>query len=269
MKRISDLKDVQLFVLDMDGTIYHENTLIPGTLEFFDKIKTLGKDFAFMTNNSSKSKTAYLEKLNKLGIKATPKNIISSVSVTIDYLQQHYPPQSKIYLIGTDSFKEEIIQNGFQVVAPFYREEDIAVCVLGFDTELTYSKIEGGCYYISRGYDYIATNCDIRCPVRDNKFIPDCGSMAQMIEAATGRLPLFLGKPEAAIVNTASKEFGVPISNILCVGDRLYTDIAVGIKSGAKSALVLTGESTVEDLEDTPFKPDYVFPSIKELSEAI
>lgn len=252
----------------MDGTIYNEDTLIPGAKEFFSLLNQQGKQYVFMTNNSSKGKASYVEKLNRLGILATEGNIASSVNATVMYLRRN-KPNAKIYLVGTESFKEELFEEGFEIVPTDYRKNDIDYVLLGFDTELNYEKVRGACYYVSRDFPYIATNCDLKCPVLDNKFIPDCGAIAKMIELATGRMPLFLGKPERTMVDAVSTQWNVPIDQIACVGDRLYTDIAVGINAGATSICVLTGEATDEEIAKSEFKPDYCFDSIKELYEAL
>jgi ribonucleotide monophosphatase NagD (HAD superfamily) len=172
-------------------------------------------------------------------------------------------------LVGTESLKKELLDEGFDVVPVDYRGDDINYVLLGFDTELNYEKVRGACYYVSRGYSYIATNCDLKCPVLDNKFIPDCGAIAKMIELATNRMPQFLGKPERTMIDAVSSEWNVPIDKIACVGDRLYTDIAVGINAGATSICVLTGEATLDEIEASNQKPDYCFDSIKELYEAL
>lgn len=265
MKR---LKEIELFLLDMDGTIYHENELIPGALDFFHLLQTQGKKYVFMTNNSSNGKKAYVDKLTKLGIRATEGNIASSVNATIMYLNQQ-KPRAKVYLIGTESLKTELVDEGFDVVSVDYRGDDVDFVLLGFDTELTYSKLVGGCYYVSRGFRYIATNCDLRCPVKDGKYIPDCGSIAQMIAMATDRMPLFLGKPERGMVDSVSNRWHVPIKKIATVGDRLYTDVQVGINAGCTTICVLTGEATEAEISQANIKPSYTFPSIKELYEAL
>lgn len=265
---MQDLKSIQLFMLDMDGTIYNEDTLIPGALDFFRLLKEQGKQYVFMTNNSSKGKISYVEKLNRLGIEAAEQHIASSVNATVMYLREH-KAGAKIYLVGTESFKKELLEEGFDVVPVDYRGEDIDYVLLGFDTELNYEKVRGACYYVSRGYPYIGTNCDLKCPVLDNKFIPDCGAIAKMIELATDRMPQFLGKPERTMVDAVSKEWNIPVEKIACVGDRLYTDIAVGINAGATSICVLTGEATMKEIFQSEFKPDYCFDSIKELYEAL
>lgn len=263
-----DLSSIQLFMLDMDGTIYNEDTLIPGALEFFDLLNKQGKDYVFMTNNSSKGKIAYIDKLTNLGIKVTEQNICSSVTATVMFLNEH-KPGAKIYLVGTESLKYELVEEGFDIVPIDYRGGDIDFVLLGFDTELNYEKVRGASYYVSRGYPYIATNCDLKCPVLDNKFIPDCGAIAKMIELATDREPLFLGKPARAMVDAVSKVWNMPIEKIACVGDRLYTDIAIGINAGATSICVLTGEANQNEIAQSQFKPDYCFDSIMELYQAL
>jgi len=265
---MEQLRDIQLFLLDMDGTIYHENELIPGALDFFHLLHEQGKNYVFMTNNSSKGKITYVEKLAKLGISATEEHIASSVNATVTYLN-HHKPGAKIYLIGTESLKIELRNEGFNVVPIDYRQSDVDYVLLGFDTELNYEKLIGGCYYINRGYEYIATNCDLRCPIKDNKYIPDCGSIAHMIADATERMPLFLGKPERIMVDSVSEKWGVPVKKIATVGDRLYTDIQVGINAGCKTICVLTGEATETEMKETGIYPTYTFPSIKELYEAL
>ncbi len=264
-----DIKAAKLFLLDMDGTIYHENELIEGATEFFDLLNEKGIKYAFMTNNSSKSSIAYVNKLNSLKIPAESSQIVSSVQVTINYLKNKFSRDIRIYLIGTESFKAELQENGFCIVPADYRNDDVDLVLLGFDTELSYEKITGACHYLNQGIEYIATNCDLKCPIKGGRFIPDCGAMAHMLEIATERTPLFLGKPEPQIVYTASEMFGVSVDSIVCVGDRLYTDIAVGKNAGCKTALVLTGETSIDDLADSDCQPDYVFNSIFQLYETL
>lgn len=263
------LSDIKLFLLDMDGTIYHEDELIPGVKEFFAFLNDKNLDYAFMTNNSSKGKKDYVKKLNRLGIKASERNIISSVNVTIDYIINNNLSEVSIFVVGTESFKKELKEHGFKIYDEKDHPEKADLLILGFDTELNYEKIKAACAILNTECEYVATNCDIKCPVKAAQFIPDCGAMAEFLRAATGRVPKFLGKPEKEIVVSASKTFEVPINQILCVGDRLYTDIAVGINAKCPTALVLTGETKYEDLANTEFKPTFCFNSIKELCESL
>ena len=262
------LKDIELFLMDMDGTIYHEDEIIPGALEFFALLRSQGKRYAFMTNNSSKGRKSYVEKLTRLGIVATEEQIVSSVNATIHYLNR-VKPSAKIYLVGTESLRNELLDEGFTVASVDYRGSDVDFVLLGYDTELTYAKLEGACYYVSHGVKYIATNCDLRCPVRDGRYVPDCGAIAKMICDATEMMPQFLGKPERTMVDAASSKWDVPIDKIACVGDRLYTDVQVGINAGCTTVCVLTGEATELDIEAMAKKPDYVLPSIMELYQEL
>jgi len=262
------IKDKTLFLLDMDGTIYHENTLIPGAFEFLNTLKMQGKNYVFMTNNSSKSKFAYIEKLNGLGIVADESNIASSVNSTIAYMNKH-KAGARIYLVGTQSFREELEKEDFKVVSSSYSGDDIDYVLVGFDTELTYEKIEKACYHINRGKEFIATNIDLRCPVRDNKFIPDCGAICNMITAAVNIEPLYLGKPAKELIFAVSYLHNIPLDNMMCIGDRLYTDIACGINAGITTGVVFTGEAKPEDLVNTQFMPDFQFESIADLYDII
>lgn len=266
MNRLAQKK---LFLLDMDGTIYHENTLIPGALDFFKLLQKKNKHYVFFTNNSSKGKSAYVKKLNALDISATERNIISSVDATILYLRKK-KDHAKIYLVGTKSLQEEIESAGYTVVPIEYRGLDVDYVLIGFDTELNYKKIEGACYYINREVEYLATNIDLRCPIRDDKYIPDCGAICKMIELAVEKKPVFLGKPNREIIDVAATLFGIErYEDILCIGDRLYTDIACGINAGIETAVVLTGETKKNDLMNTQYVPTYCFESIKNLYEIL
>ena len=258
------LKDIDLFLMDMDGTIYHGDEIIPGALEFFSLLRSQGKHYVFMTNNSSKGRKAYVEKLKRLGIAATEEHIVSSVNATVHYLNL-IKPGAKLYLVGTESLKSELLDEGFDVLPVDYRSMDVDFVLLGYDTELTYAKLEGACYHISNGVKYIATNCDLRCPIRDGRYLPDCGAMAKMICEATGIMPKFLGKPERTMVDAAAAKWNVPIDKIACVGDRLYTDLQVGINAGCTTICVLSGEATQTDIATMEVGPDYVLPSIREL----
>lgn len=265
---MTSLQDKKMFMLDMDGTIYNESTLIPGAMDFFRLLQERGVHYTFMTNNSSKSKFTYVEKLHKLGIDCTEKQIASSVNATVAYLQAN-KPNAKLYLVGTESLRHELEVEGFTIVPSTYRKEDIDYVLVGFDTELTYEKLVGACWYISRDYPFLATNCDMRCPVLENKFIPDCGAICGMITTATERKPVYLGKPDKYIVEAVMKEWNLTPDDVATVGDRLYTDIAVGINAGVDSICVLTGEATAGEIKESSIKPNYVFPSIKELYEAL
>lgn len=259
-----DLLNKKLFLLDMDGTIYIDNTLFIGSLEFLDKIKNSGKRFVFLTNNSSKGIESYVDKMMNLGIKVTDKDFLTSVDCLIDQIKEY--KDKKIYLVGTESFKKQLIDNGFNVT----NSKDCDFLILGFDRELNYQKLEDACEILSTRNDvtYLATNPDWVCPSSFGS-VPDCGSIAKMIETATGKLPRFIGKPKPDMINMAIEKAGVTKKETIIIGDRLYTDIMAGYNAGIDTCFVLSGEGKESDLKDYDFKPTYIVNSVKDLIGSI
>lgn len=259
------LKDKKLFLLDMDGTIYIDDRLFDGVLEFLHGIKQRGGRYIFMTNNSSKGVDQYIEKLGGLGINALPEDFVTSVDATAAFLEKR--KAEKIYAMGTDSFINQMKAMGFDVIKT--PDEDVKIVLCGFDRELTYKKLEDVCRLLSTGKrDFFATNMDWVCPV-DFGYVPDCGSMCFMIEKATGRKPQFIGKPAADMALLAMKRTGFSKEETLVVGDRLYTDIACGINAGIDTCFVLSGEGTLGDISETGIEPTYILDNIKELNRRI
>lgn len=254
---------IKCFILDMDGTIYLGNELFPFTKEFLKKVEDTGREYYFFTNNSSKSQQAYIEKLEKFGIKIAKKQMMISSHVIIKHLKEHYEGKS-IYVVGTPSLIQE-----FKYFDMNLTEEDPDIVVLGFDTSLTYEKLSKACHYIRNGCTYFGINPDWNCPMEGGRFIPDCGSMAKLIEASTGKFPEFFGKPSKHTLDYMIKETGYEPEEIAIVGDRLYTDIAVADQSNVTSILVLSGESTGEDIRTSKVKPDSIFEDLSGITELL
>lgn len=267
-----DLKEKKLFLLDMDGTIYLDDYLFDGVLEFLAEIKERNGRYIFMTNNSSKSVSAYIEKLNNLGIDAAEEDFMTSVDATIQFLKEKYGKEAfskLIYIMGTESFINQMKDSGFRITTD--EGPDVEVILCGFDRELTYKKLEDICRMLSekdRKIDYFATNPDWVCPT-DFGFVPDCGSMCQMIEIATGKKPYFIGKPQPDMAVLSIKKTGFEAEETLVIGDRLYTDIACGVNAGVDTCFVLSGEGTLDDLKKYDVKPTYILNDIKELLRRI
>ena len=261
---MKDLKNARLFLLDMDGTIYLDNDLFDGVTDFLAHIKALGGKYLFLTNNSSKSVNKYIEKLNALGIPTTADDFLTSTDATIVYLKpKNY---KKIYAFGTTSFKEQLKAANLPITDCL--EDDIDCLLMGFDTELTFKKLEDACILLNRGVDYIATNPDFVCPTWYGS-VPDCGSVSEMLFNATKRRPKFIGKPQPEMALLAVEKTGFKREQTALIGDRLYTDIACGVNAGVNSVFVLSGEGTLEDLKTSDIKPDYIFKDIKEILEFI
>ncbi len=257
---MSNIKDLRLFLLDMDGTIYLDEQLFDGVQEFLQYIKDIGGKYMFLTNNSSKSVDSYINKLERLGIQATADDFLTSANATVLHLQKK--TYKKIYAFGTTSFKEQLRSADLPITDKL--ENDIDCLCMAFDTELTFQKLEDACILLNRGVDYIATNPDWVCPTWYGS-VPDCGSVSEMLYNATKRRPIFIGKPQPAMALLAMEKTGFSKEETAIIGDRLYTDIACGVNAGITSIFVLSGEGTMDDVQKSDKKPDFIYQDIKEL----
>lgn len=255
MKR---LKNVKLFLFDMDGTLYLGDNLYPFTKELLATIRQKGYKYLFLTNNSAKSVSDYVIKLEKLGITATVDDFLTSSQATAFYLKKHHS-SDRLYVCGTESFKKELRETGFTVTENIDETDCI---VMGNDQELNFKKL----YDISKmlltreDIPYIATNPDYVCPTEFGS-VPDCGSVCDMLYNVSGRRPIFIGKPEPLMPRLAMEKAGYTAEETAVVGDRIYTDIKSGLNAGTVTVLVMSGETTKEILEASTDKPEYVFDS--------
>jgi 4-nitrophenyl phosphatase len=259
------IRDTKLFLLDLDGTVYLENELIPGVKEFTGYLSRLQVPYVFLTNNSSCSGDEYLKKLHSMGISVSSENILTSGQATGMYLTA-VSGAVKLFVVGTDALKRELEGHGHLISENEYDPVDYVV--VGFDTELTYEKLRAACIHLENGAGFIATNPDLVCPIKGKKYIPDCGSICKMLENATGRQPVIIGKPNTTMVEIIKKRYRISSEQMAIIGDRLYTDIALGNKAAIFSLCVLTGESRLEDIQKSPWIPDQVISSIDFLNGA-
>ena len=249
------LKGLKLYLFDMDGTLYLGDRLYSFTQELLQTIRQKGGTYLFMTNNSSKSVVDYIKKLDRLGISATKEDFITSSQATAYYLQKHHKGQT-LYVCGTNSLKQELMDNGFAVTEELDKVECI---VMGFDTELTFQKLHDVSYLLLTKPElpYIATNPDLVCPTEFGS-VPDCGSVCGMIYNATGKKPVVIGKPSALMPQLAMERLGYGKEETCVVGDRIYTDIKSGLNAGITGILVMSGETTYDILEASEEKPHLV-----------
>ena len=257
------LKNCRLFVLDMDGTLYLADNVFPGAVEFIRTLERTGRQYIYLTNNSSRAGADYVNRLTKLGFPCSAENIFSSGMAMGLYLNAVCPGK-RVCLVGNAALRRELESYGIVM-----DEEDAEVVVAGFDTELNYRKLERAVHFLRRGAAFLACNPDWVCPMPDNEVMPDCGSICALLTAASGVQPFYLGKPNRSIIDILADQTGVPQSEICCVGDRLYTDIAVGINAGTVTALVLSGETTKDMLPGSEVQPDFVFSDVAALAEAL
>ena len=253
------MNKLKLFLLDMDGTLYLEDDLFEGVLEFLDYIKSIGGRYMFLTNNSSKGIDTYLKKLPALGIDANKEDFMTSTDATVLYLKNK--GYKKIYAFGTESFKAQLKKEGLNITDK--REDGIDCLCMANDQELTFQKLEDSCILLKQDIAYVATNPDWVCPPWYG-YVPDCGSVAEMLYNATKKRPVFIGKPEPQMAYLAMQKTGFEKHETVIIGDRLYTDIACGVNAGITSVFVLSGEGTMQDLEKSPQKPTYIYKNVNE-----
>ncbi len=263
MSCIKELEDIKCFIVDMDGTFYLGDSLLPGAKEFAECVEKSGKKFFFFTNNSSHNEEACLSKLRRYGYDAKEGSVIISSHVTIDFLQRNRAGKT-VYLLGNDNLTGDFIKAGIPLT-----DENPDIVVLGFDTQLTYKKLNKAANFLARGAEFIATHPDVNCPLKDG-FMPDVGAMLCLFESSTGRRPdLIMGKPYAYTVDYVTNKIGCKREEIAFVGDRLETDIAIGVKNGLKACLVYTGVTSPEMYEKSDIKATVAFNNIGELGKAL
>lgn len=257
------LKSVELFLFDMDGTLYLGDEVYPGAVELMENMPALGKKYIYLTNNSSRAGEDYIHRLNSLGFPCERENVFTSGMATGMYLNQRHKG-ARVYLVGTAAFRRELLSYGIDLV-----EENADVVVVGFDTELVYEKLNKACHFLRRGAAFIAANPDWVCPMPNDEVLPDCGSICALLTASSSKEPNYIGKPNRNMIDVISAMTGVPNEKICAVGDRLYTDIAVAQNAGSVSVLVLSGETDMAMVEAAERKPDYILPSVKELLDIL
>ena len=254
-----NIQDVRCFLLDMDGTFYLGENLIPGSLDFIRRVEETGRDFLFLTNNSSHNADFYVQRLKRMGLNVGREKVLTSGEATAAVLQEKYPGK-RAFVLGNEFLLEEMREAGVTV-----DQRDPEIVVVGYDTTLDYKKMTAVCDFVRAGLPYIATHPDFNCPT-ETGFAPDIGAIMAFIEASTGRrADLVVGKPHTGIVQAALRRTGLAVGQLAMVGDRLYTDIETGLKSGMLSILVMSGETTPEMLAAYPHKPDLVFDRLAEM----
>ncbi len=263
---MNKINEIKLFLFDMDGTLYFGDSIFDFTKELLDTIKSSGGKYMFMTNNSSNGVGDYIKKLDRLGISSNYDDFITSSQATAYYLKKYYE-NSKLYVCGTESLKEELKNNGFTITQDL---NEVDVIVMGFDTELTFQKL----YDVSKllltrpDIPYIATNPDYVCPTEFGS-VPDCGSVCDMLYNVSKLRPIVVGKPEPLMPTLAMDKAGYTKEQTAVIGDRIYTDIKSGINAGVTTILVMSGETTRQILDASPEKPDYVMKNAGEIIDIL
>jgi len=263
MNKADSLSQVRCFLLDMDGTFYLGERLLEGALDFIQVLQERGCEYLFLTNNSSKDSQQYVEKITRLGLPISRDKVLTSGEATAMHLQAQ-KPGARVYVVGTAALENEFTECGFVLT-----EERPDFIVLGFDTALTYTKLWKLCDLVRAGVPYIATHPDYNCPT-ETGFMPDIGATIAFVKASTGREPdLIVGKPNRLLAEKAAERMGLPLSAMCMIGDRLYTDIALGATAGIPTILVLSGETKADEVEGSPHQPTYIFQNLGAVAESL
>lgn len=251
-------------ILDMDGVVYRGDTVIPEFPAFLAALDEAGIAWSMATNNATKTQRDYVEKLARMGIEAPEDRIVTSAVATATYLRHTYPPQTTIYVVGMDALRDAIFADGHFVPAG----RDAQVVVSGANFDLRYEELRVACLAIRAGANYVATNADRTFPTEDG-LIPGSGAIVAALVAATDVEPVVIGKPSPEMIASCLEIMGTSAERTLMVGDRLDTDILAGVNAGTQTLLVLTGVSTVPDIESSGIVPDVVVPTLASVTAAV
>lgn len=254
------------FIFDLDGVLYLLDRPIVENVRFANFLKDEGYNVIFLSNNTFLTREKYAEKLQKMGVNASPEEVFSSAFVTARYLEQRFP-QSRVYVIGEEGLREEIKRCGLKVVAGNVKEK-VDFVVVGMDRKFSFSKMSSALRFLTRGAQLIGTNPDPTYPT-DKGLLPGCGAMISAIETCSGRKALIVGKPSSLIMDFVLSATGFRKEETVLIGDRLDTDIVLGKRFGLFSVLVLTGVSAREDLENSECQPDLVVENLLELKDLL
>lgn len=251
------------YILDLDGTVYRGERLIPGAAEAVAELKARGRRIVYLSNKPLYSRGDYAEKLTRLGIPTAEDEVVNSSFVLARYLSQK-TPGARVFAIGELPLLVELCRAGLELCED---PEKIEYVVAAFDRTFDYRKLNIAFQALRRGARFLATNPDKTCPVEGGE-IPDAAGVIAALEATTGRkVELVLGKPSRHMVQAALEVLGLEAGACAMVGDRLETDVRMAKENGLVAVLTLTGVSSREDVGSSPWKPDHVVDSIAELPD--
>ncbi|MGQ0571847.1 MAG: HAD-IIA family hydrolase [Armatimonadota bacterium] len=249
------------YAFDLDGTVYLGDALLPGAECAIRGLRAAGRPIVFISNNPLRSRQDYVAKLGRLGIPASVESVVNSSYVLVHHLLQT-APRARLFVIGEASVREELIQAGFALTD---HPGDVDIVVACFDRTFEYRKLQTAFDAIRRGARFIATNRDAYCPTPEGG-LPDCGAIIAAVEACTGhQVEEVVGKPSATMGRVLVERLGTPPGDSLIVGDRLETDIAMGMTAGMVTAVVLTGVTTAEAARSADPQPAFILERLDQL----
>ncbi len=254
------LREKKGFIIDMDGVIYHGNKLLPGVTEFVGWLHKKEKAFLFMTNSSSSTPKELQQKLRRMGMEVDEGHFYTSALATAKFLSNQNPGCSA-YVIGEAGLLNALHDAGITMnkINPDY-------VVVGEGSNYNYDTITQAVRLVMKGAKLIGTNTDLTGP-DEGGLVPACRALLAPIEAATGKVAYYVGKPNPLMMRTGLKILGVHSAEAAIIGDRMDTDIIAGIESGLDTVLVLSGVTTLEGIEQYPYRPRLVLSGVGEIPE--
>jgi NagD protein len=267
--QLSRLRRIRHLGLDLDGTLFRGSRLFPATGPFLSRLRELGLEYTFLTNNSSRSAAGHARHLQDLGIEARPDQIRTSSMATIEFLRAGPEPARRVFVLGTESLRSEFREAGIAVVLASDPVAPDAV-VAGFDPELEFERLCRAAYWIGKGVTFLATHPDRVCPTDRETVLIDCGSVCACLEAATGQAPeRVFGKPDRSMLDGILARHGLATEELAMVGDRLYTDVEMARRAGVFSILVQSGDTSAGAARDARPAPDLIEPDVGRLGERL
>ena len=244
----------KVYIFDLDGTVYLGDALLPTAAETITFLRDQGKRTLFLSNNPTRTREEYAAKLTRLGLPTPPADVVNSSTVMVDFLQQEMPG-ARLFVVGEESLRQELARAGFLLTA---EAAQIEAVIASFDRTFNYHKLQIAFDAIRSGARFFATNADRYCPVPGGGQ-PDAAAMIAAIEACTNtQVEAVVGKPSAHMARAILRLAGVPPADCIMIGDRLETDVLMGLNAGMAGALTLTGATSQADVERSAIKPTYV-----------
>ncbi len=244
------------FLIDMDGVVYRGTQIIPGAVEFIERLHELNVPFMFLTNNSQRTPMDIATRLQRMGFRVTQEHIFTSAQATANYLAGH-KPGGTAYVIGEGGLLNALDRVGIAIV-----DSKPDFVVVGEGRTITLETVEKAVHLVLQGAKLIATNLDANCPTQDGGLRPGCGAYVKMIEEATGFRAFSPGKPSPVIFRAARKRLGLQTGETIMVGDTMETDILGGVQLGFRTILVLSGGTKEDHLSRFAYAPDVVVESV-------
>lgn len=273
---MESFKNIRALIIDMDGVLWHGTQAIPGLVEFFETLNELDIRYILATNNASLTPEQYVTKLANMGVTVTQKQILTSGMATALYLSERVnPKETRVFVVGEEGATQPLLDLGFTLTGlyevdnsdkPEQKGADIVVC--GKDETLTWAKLATATLNIRAGASFIGTNADTTLPT-EHGVTHGNGAILAALEVATGVAPTIIGKPEPIIYQQALALLGISPDETIALGDRLGTDILGAVRTGIRSIMVLTGISSVADLQDSDYQPTWVMEDIRAVTKAL